>query len=229
MAEELTDYFRDVGVRVRYLHSDIDSLERTALIRDLRLGVFDCLVGINLLREGLDIPEVSLVAVLDADKEGYLRSKTSLIQTCGRAARNANGRVLLYADRVTDSMRGAIDEMERRREKQAVHNREHGITPTTVRKAVRELLQAEEGAEEPAKAQGRGRRGGGRGAARSKAAAVTDAAELGTLFADKRELGRHVQELRERMVEAAKQLEFEEAARIRDEIFRLEKLELELL
>src|SRR5690606_32093062 len=118
MAEELTDYFRDVGVRVRYLHADIDSLERTALIRDLRLGVFDCLVGINLLREGLDIPEVTLVAVLDADKEGYLRSKTSLIQTCGRAARNVDGRVILYADRTTDSMQGAIDEMERRREKQ---------------------------------------------------------------------------------------------------------------
>ena len=139
-AEELTDYLRDLGIKVRYLHSDIDSIERTALIRDLRLGVFDVLVGINLLREGLDIPEVTLVAVLDADKEGYLRSKTSLIQTCGRAARNADGRVILYADKRTDSIEGAIGEMERRRKKQIAHNEEQGITPRTIVKPVRELL-----------------------------------------------------------------------------------------
>ncbi|MBK8977982.1 MAG: excinuclease ABC subunit UvrB [Planctomycetes bacterium] len=230
MAEELTDYFRDVGVKVRYLHSDIDSLERTALIRDLRLGVFDCLVGINLLREGLDIPEVTLVAVLDADKEGYLRSKTSLIQTCGRAARNVDGRVILYADRVTDSMRGAMDEMERRRQKQMAHNEAHGITPRTVVKAVRELLEAEREEDEPGARKGRGKRG--RRGARADAAepvAARTAAQLAAEFTDRRALGTHLQQLRERMVAAAKALEFEAAARLRDEIFRLEKLELELL
>jgi excinuclease ABC subunit B len=227
MAEELTDYFRDVGIRVRYLHADIDSLERTALIRDLRLGVFDCLVGINLLREGLDIPEVTLVAVLDADKEGYLRSKTSLIQTCGRAARNVEGRVILYADRTTDSMQGAIDEMERRRVRQAAHNERHGIVPRTIQKAVRDLLQ-EFDAEEAEPARGRKGRGKGRRGAAEPSRATT-AAQLATEFRDRRGLGEHLAKLRQQMVEAAKQLEFETAARIRDEIFRLEKLELELL
>ncbi|MFN9704752.1 MAG: excinuclease ABC subunit UvrB, partial [Planctomycetota bacterium] len=158
-AEELTDYLRDLGIKVRYLHSDIDSLERTALIRDLRLGVFDVLVGINLLREGLDIPEVALVAVLDADKEGYLRSKTSLIQTCGRAARNAEGRVVLYADKRTDSIDGALAEMDRRRQKQRAHNAEHGITPRTIVKPVRELLEAT--GEDGEAAPGKGRKGKG--------------------------------------------------------------------
>ncbi len=229
MAEELTDYFRDVGVRVRYLHSDIDSLERTALIRDLRLGVFDCLVGINLLREGLDIPEVTLVAVLDADKEGYLRSKTSLIQTCGRAARNVEGRVILYADKTTDSMRGAMEEMERRRTRQIAHNEEHGITPRTIVKEVRELLQAEEEAESDAPKRGRGKRGRKETAPAKGAALPTDAADLAVDFADRRALTQHVNKLREQMVNAAKSLEFEEAARLRDQIFRLEKLDLELL
>ncbi|MBI5852485.1 MAG: excinuclease ABC subunit UvrB [Planctomycetes bacterium] len=235
MAEELTDYYRDVGVRVRYLHADIDSLERTALIRDLRLGVFDCLIGINLLREGLDLPEVTLVAVLDADREGYLRSKTSLIQTCGRAARNVDGRVILYADKVTDSMKGAMGEMERRRTRQFAHNEAHGIVPRTVIKAVRDLLQplmAEEVAE-PKMGRGKGGRGArGKAAAKTEATPVpagTSADLLVELFADRKKLAQHVAGLRKQMVEAAKALEFETAARLRDEIFRIEKLELELL
>jgi excinuclease ABC subunit B len=141
MAEDLTEYYQQLGLRVRYLHSDIDTLDRVALIRDLRLGKFDCLIGINLLREGLDIPEVSLVAILDADKEGYLRSGTSLIQTAGRAARNLNGEVIMYADHVTDSMAETIKETERRRALQAAYNQEHGITPETIRSSIRELLQ----------------------------------------------------------------------------------------
>jgi excinuclease ABC subunit B len=221
-AEELTDYFRDLGVRVRYLHSDIDSLERSALIRDLRLGEFDCMVGINLLREGLDLPEVTLVAVLDADKEGHLRSKTSLIQTCGRAARNVNGRVLLYADKVTMSIQGAIDEMERRRRRQAAYNQEHGITPRTVQKAVRDLLQAEEEAKE--QAPGKGRRGRREGGSAMEQPSTAD----GRAFTDRRELAVHVKKLRGEMMAAARNLDFELAARIRDEVFRLEKLELEL-
>ena len=140
MAEDLTDYMRDLGIRVKYLHSDIDTLERTQIIRDMRLDVFDVLVGINLLREGLDIPEITLVAILDADKEGFLRSETSLIQTIGRAARNSEGRVLMYADVMTDSMRMAIDETERRRALQEAYNQEHGITPKTIQKSVRDLI-----------------------------------------------------------------------------------------
>src|SRR5690554_7705325 len=140
MAEDLTDYLADHGLKVRYLHSDIDTVERVEIIRDLRLGVFDVLVGINLLREGLDIPEVSLVAILDADKEGFLRSERSLIQTIGRAARNINGRAILYADRITDSMARAMSETERRRKKQLQFNEEHGITARGVNKAVKELI-----------------------------------------------------------------------------------------
>lgn len=142
MAEDLTDYMKELGIRVRYLHSDVDTLERTEIIRDMRLDVFDVLVGINLLREGLDIPEITLVAILDADKEGFLRSETSLIQTIGRAARNSEGHVIMYADQMTDSMRLAIEETNRRREIQKAYNEEHGITPKTIQKAVRDLIRS---------------------------------------------------------------------------------------
>jgi excinuclease ABC subunit B len=230
-AEELTDYLRDLGIKVRYLHSDIDSLERTALIRDLRLGVFDVLVGINLLREGLDIPEVTLVAVLDADKEGYLRSKTSLIQTCGRAARNADGRVILYADKRTDSIDAAMGEMERRRARQRAHNEQHGIVPTTIIKPVRDLLQApadDSGELSPAK--GKGKRGKGGGGQRGKdAVAAPPAAKPASAFADHRELLVHIKRMREEMMAAAKNLDFELAARIRDEVYRLEQMDMNLL
>ncbi|HEB53665.1 MAG TPA: excinuclease ABC subunit UvrB [bacterium] len=223
-AEELTDYLRDLGIKVRYLHSDIDSIERTALIRDLRLGVFDVLVGINLLREGLDIPEVALVAVLDADKEGYLRSKTSLIQTCGRAARNADGRVILYADRRTDSIDGALREMERRREKQLQYNEEHGITPTTVVKPVRELLEADPDDDERPAARGRGKGRRGRGGKQAEARGAVP-----QRFANHQEMMRHLKQLRQEMMAAAKNLDFELAAQIRDEVYRLEQADMELL
>jgi excinuclease ABC subunit B len=206
MAEELTEYYQEVGVKVRYLHSDIDALERVAILRDLRMGAFDCLVGINLLREGLDLPEVALVAVLDADKEGFLRSRTSLIQTSGRAARNVEGRVLLYADKVTGSMEQAISEMERRRAKQLAFNEEHGITPKTIISRIKELIGAEE--EE------------------AEADTFSLVAEQKELFGNKKELQKHLESLRERMGEAARALEFEEAARLRDELFRLEEMDL---
>ena len=147
MAEDLTNYMKELGIRVRYLHSDVDTLERTEIIRDMRLNVFDVLVGINLLREGLDIPEIALVAILDADKEGFLRSETSLIQTIGRAARNSEGHVIMYADSITDSMRAAIEETERRRAIQQAYNEEHHITPTTIKKAVRDLITISQAAE----------------------------------------------------------------------------------
>jgi excinuclease ABC subunit B len=226
-AEELTDYMRDLGFKVRYMHSDIDSIERTALIRDLRLGVFDVLVGINLLREGLDLPEVTLVAVLDADKEGYLRSKTSLIQTCGRAARNVEGRVILYADKRTDSMAGAMVEMDRRRQKQQAWNLEHGITPKTVVKAVRELLDIPQEEDTTGKAGRKGRK-----AAAAKLRAQDGGGQAPAprrQFASKLELGQHLKTMRAEMIAAAKNLDFELAAQIRDEVFRLEKLEMELL
>ncbi|MCK5944429.1 MAG: UvrB/UvrC motif-containing protein, partial [Planctomycetes bacterium] len=228
-AEELTDYLRDLGIKVRYLHSDIDSIERTALIRDLRLGVFDVLVGINLLREGLDIPEVTLVAVLDADKEGYLRSKTSLIQTCGRAARNVAGRVILYADRRTDSIEGALAEMERRRVKQLAHNEEHGVVPTTIVKPVRELLEVVPEDDEQGGGRGKGRgkgKGKGKGRGRQEQAGPV---EQKREFQNHQELLRHVKQLRQEMLAAAKNLDFELAAQIRDEVYRLEQADMELL
>jgi excinuclease ABC subunit B len=228
-AEELTDYLRDLGIKVRYLHSDIDSLERNALLRDLRLGVYDVLVGINLLREGLDIPEVTLVAVLDADKEGFLRNKTSLIQTCGRAARNVDGRVILYADRRTDSIEGAIAEMDRRRTRQLAHNTEFGVVPTTIVKAIRDLMEVppDEDGDLPVPGQKKGKRGRGKSQSRQEAAAPAGGAPR-RQFADHKELLQHTKQLRAEMMAAAKNLDFELAARIRDEVYRLEKLDMEL-
>ena len=216
MAEDLTEYLDEHGVRVRYLHSDIDTVERVEIIRDLRLGKFDVLVGINLLREGLDIPEVSLVAILDADKEGFLRNERSLIQTIGRAARNANGRAILYADRVTDSMRRAMEETERRRAKQIAFNEEHGITPQTVTRSVADILEA---AQTPGK-KGKGRRGERKVA---EPAAVYDPAELSP-----QELLRELTRVEDAMFEAAQNLEFEEAARLRDRLNDLKERQLAL-
>ncbi|MFQ3787457.1 excinuclease ABC subunit UvrB [Halomonas sp. A29] len=216
MAEDLTEYFDEHDVRVRYLHSDIDTVERVEIIRDLRLGKFDVLVGINLLREGLDIPEVSLVAILDADKEGFLRNERSLIQTIGRAARNAHGKAILYADRVTDSMRRAIDETERRRAKQVAHNEKHGITPTTVTRSVADIMEA---------AQAPGRKGKGRRGERKVAegAAIYDLSELSPS-----DLIKEVSRVEDAMFEAAQNLEFEEAARLRDRLHELKERQLAL-
>lgn len=211
MAEDLTEYLAEHGVRVRYLHSDIDTVERVEIIRDLRIGEFDVLVGINLLREGLDMPEVSLVAIFDADKEGFLRSEQSLIQTIGRAARNVNGKAILYADRVTGSMQRAMDETERRRAKQVEHNLEHGITPQGVKKAVADIL---EGAVTP----------GVPGMGRSRLRKVAEKAaeyDVAKLAADPKKLAAKIEQLEKRMHQCAKDLEFEEAAKIRDEIERL--------
>jgi len=205
MAEDLTDYLGDHGVRVRYLHSDIDTVERVEIIRDLRLGEFDVLVGINLLREGLDMPEVSLVAVLDADKEGFLRSEGSLIQTIGRAARNANGKAILYADEVTGSMRRAIDETERRRDKQIAHNEAHGITPRTIQKAIADIMETHTpGAPMPA---------------RDYARVADDIAEYAGLTPA--QMAKKLKALEKDMYRAAKDLEFEKAAQLRDRIREL--------
>ncbi len=215
MAEDLTDYLLELGIRVRYLHSEVDTLERIEILRSLRLGEFDVLVGINLLREGLDLPEVSLVAILDADKEGFLRSSTSLIQTIGRAARNVDGQVIMYADQMTDSMRFAISETMRRRQKQLAYNLEHGIDPQTVRKKVTdilEMLRARNDGDEPAASRGRGR---GRGRGR---ASVVDRLDL-----PRDELARLIQSLTDDMQDAARDLRFEEAARLRDEIHDLKR------
>jgi excinuclease ABC subunit B len=211
MAEDLTDYLLELGVKVRYLHSEVDTIERIEILRDLRLGEFDVLVGINLLREGLDLPEVSLVAILDADKEGFLRSETSLIQTIGRAARNVDGQVIMYADNATDSMQKAISETNRRRKLQEEYNLEHGINPQTIRKAVTDILAYLRPAE-TAPVPGSDRRSTRRDATRS---------ELAELPAD--ELGRLVRTLEEEMHEAAADLRFEYAARLRDEIKDLKR------
>lgn len=212
MAENLTEYLAEHGVKVRYLHSDIDTVERVEIIRDLRLGVFDVLVGINLLREGLDMPEVSLVAILDADKEGYLRSSRSLIQTIGRCARNVRGKAILYADRITDSMRAAIDETARRRARQLDYNAAHGITPRTIVKPVTDIL---EGARESASSASTG--AGRRGRAAQK---VAEPAEDYRLLSPA-EAARKIRELEARMFKHAQDLEFEHAAKLRDEIRRL--------
>jgi excinuclease ABC subunit B len=216
MAEDLTDYLLELGVRVRYLHSEVDTIQRIEILRDLRLGEFDVLVGINLLREGLDLPEVSLVAILDADKEGFLRSETSLIQTIGRAARNVDGQVIMYADHVTDSMQRAIDETNRRRRLQQEHNQRHGIDPQTIRKAVTDILATlrpdGEGRDGRAPTPGRDRRSRKRDRLRS------DFAEL-----PREELARLIRTLEEEMREAAADLRFEYAARLRDEIHDLKR------
>ena len=205
MAEDLTDYIREAGIRVKYLHSDIDTLERAEIIRDMRLDVFDVLVGINLLREGLDIPEITLVAILDADKEGFLRSETSLIQTIGRAARNAEGHVIMYADTIIDSMRAAIDETNRRREIQQKYNEEHGITPQTIKKAVRDLI------------------------AISKAASTSEEEfKKDPESMDARELEKLAKELTKKMRQAAAELNFEEAAKLRDRMKEVKQMLLEL-
>ena len=200
MAEDLTDYMRELGIRVRYLHSDIDTLERTEIVRDMRLDVFDVLVGINLLREGLDIPEITLVAILDADKEGFLRSETSLIQTIGRAARNAEGHVIMYADTITDSMRAALDETQRRREVQMAYNEEHGITPKTIQKAVRDLI-----------------------AVSKKVAASEVQMEKDPESMSEKEVEKLIKELEKQMKKAAADLNFEAAAELRDKLIELKK------
>jgi excinuclease ABC subunit B len=206
LSEQLTDYLADNGIKVRYLHSDIDTVERVEILRDLRLGVFDVLVGINLLREGLDIPEVSLVAILDADKEGFLRSTRSLIQTMGRAARHLNGTAILYADRITDSMQRAMAETERRRIKQIAFNAANGITPTSVKKRIKDIIDGVYDAE----------------SAITELKAAQEAARYEAM--SEKQLSREIKRLEKSMQEHARNLEFEAAAAARDELFRIKRL-----
>lgn len=202
MAEALTEYLTEAGLKVRYMHSEVHTLERIEIIRDLRLGIFDVLVGINLLREGLDIPECTLVAILDADKEGYLRSKTSLIQTMGRAARNLDGKAILYADRMTKSMEAAIGETERRRLKQEAYNQEHNITPASIQKNIHDILQSVYEKDH-----------------------VTIEIETKTVLKGEK-LQKHIKALEKQMLEEASNLNFEQAAKLRDEIRQLEEAEV---
>ncbi len=206
MAEDLSDYYRDLGLRVRYMHADVETLERIELVRQLRQGDYDALIGINLLREGLDLPEVSLVAILDADKEGYLRSETSLIQTCGRAARHINGRVIMYADTITGAMKRAMDEMDRRRKKQLAYNKKHGITARSIKKAVPDLL---------------------RNLCDKDYVTFNKAAEMPELYVPDEDFNKIIAKLRKQMKEAAATLDFEEAAKYRDRLLDLEKRKLE--
>ena len=196
MSEDLTNYLKEIGIKVKYLHSDIDTLERTEIIRDLRLGKFDVLVGINLLREGLDIPEVSLVAILDADKEGFLRSETSLIQTVGRAARNSEGKVIMYADKITRSMQATIEETKRRREIQSLYNKEHGIVPKTIQKSIRDSIEATKVADEEV------------------VYGIKDTNDID-------EIKNNILKLEAEMMDAAQNLQFERAAELRDKIKEL--------
>jgi excinuclease ABC subunit B len=229
MAEDLTDYLLELGIRVRYLHSEVDTLRRVELLRQLRLGDYDVLIGINLLREGLDLPEVSLVAILDADKEGFLRSGTSLIQTIGRAARNVSGEVHMYADRITDSMRHAIDETNRRRAKQVAYNEERGLDPQPLRKKITDILEQVYAEAEDAIAPG----GSGRNASRGKKPTGDPGAggrassgvlvDRGTGTMARSELADLVQQLTDQMMNAARELQFELAGRLRDEIQDLKK------
>ena len=210
-AEDLTEYYENLGIKIKYLHSDIDTIERSEILRDLRLGVFDVLVGINLLREGLDIPEVSLVGITDADKEGFLRSERSLIQTIGRAARNINGRVILYGDVMTDSMKKAIGETERRRRIQQEYNEAHGITPQSIRKKIRDGLgEAFDGSVGGAPLKGENRQ----------------EAIINKFSHEPDKLTQEIDKLREKMRKLSKNLDFEEAAKVRDEIKRLQIIEL---
>jgi excinuclease ABC subunit B len=206
MAEDLTEYMHEAGVKVRYMHSDVETLERIELIRDLRLGVYDVLIGINLLREGLDIPECGLVCIMDADKEGFLRSETSLIQTIGRAARNVDGRVILYADRITGSMERAMNETARRREKQEAYNREHGITPTTIKRNIGDIIAH----------------------VSNQDSVLVDTGDEQRPHMVGHNLRAYIEELEKKMRKAASDLEFEEAGRLRDEIRALEQEELGL-
>ena len=201
MSEDLTDYLKEIGIKVTYLHSEIKTLERIEIIRDLRLGKYDVLVGINLLREGLDIPEVSLVAILDADKEGFLRSERSLIQTIGRAARNAEGRVIMYADKITNSMEIAINETKRRREQQEAYNEKHGITPKTINKKIRDVIRATHAAEDQEEYQ------------------VKEEPKLSKMTKKERE--KVIAQMENDMKEAAKALDFERAAELRDLLLEL--------
>ena len=206
MAEDLTEYLKDLNIRVRYMHSDVETLERIELVRALRAGEYDVMVGINLLREGLDLPEVSLVAILDADKEGYLRSETSLIQTCGRAARNVNGRVIMYADQTTGSMRRALGEMGRRREKQLAYNKKHRITPRSVQKKIAEVLNS---------------------VYERDYVTVAKAAEEQDLYLPSFNLAKTIKDLKKKMNEAAGRMEFEKAAEYRDRLLALERRQIE--
>ena len=208
MAEDLTEYYSELGIKVAYMHSDIKTIERMEIIRDLRLGIYDTLVGINLLREGLDLPEVSLVAILDADKEGFLRSERSLIQTCGRAARNINGTVILYADQITGSMERAMKESRRRRDIQLAYNQEHGITPQSIKRDIDHILES---------------------AYEADYVTVPLISEEDAEYVNRQNISEAIEELSKKMMEAASKLDFEEAAAFRDRIKSLKNLELEML